>query len=82
MGLKLQVFAVGFNGPYLAPTNIYFFFFFETGIKFHSMIDKESSYKASKAGGGESSNQITSSTASFALRAQPCATKFALLFIQ
>ena len=44
VGLKLQVFEVGFNGPYLALTskyNIYIYIYIETGIKFHSMIDKE-----------------------------------------
>ena len=52
VGLKLQVFEVGFNGPYLALTSKYYIYIYillslsiyiyiETGIKFHSMIDKE-----------------------------------------
>ena len=58
------------------------FFFFESPCKLHSIKKDKSKDKASKAGGGESSNHTTSSTNPLAYRANEWATELALRRIQ
>ena len=53
-------------------------FFFENPCKLHSFIKDKSKDKASRAGGGESSNHTTSSTNPLAYRANEWATELAL----
>ena len=58
------------------------FFFFEIPCKLHSFKEDKSKYKASRAGGGESSNHTTSSSKPLAYRANEWATELALRCIQ
>ena len=58
------------------------FTFFENPFNLHSFKRDKSKYKASRAGGGESSNHTTSSTKPLAYRANKWATELALRRIQ
>ena len=60
----------------------FFFFFFEIPFKLHSFKEDKSKDKASRAGGGESSNHTTSSSNPLAYRANEWATELALRRIQ
>ena len=60
----------------------FFFFFFEIPCKLHSFKEDKSKDKASRAGGGESSNHTTSSSNPLAYRANEWATELALRRIQ
>ena len=74
---------MGFQGGGAVKTgNCFFFFFFEIPINLHSFKQDKSKYKASRAGGGESSNHITSSTKPLAYQANEWATELALRRIQ
>ena len=75
---------MGFQGGGAVKTGncFFFFFFFEIPINLHSFKQDKSKYKASRAGGGESSNHITSSTKPLAYQANEWATELALRRIQ
>ena len=65
----------------LTRLGCFFFFFFEDKMQYHSLIKTlRVEIQGSRAGGGDSSNQTSSSSTFLAKRASEWATVFALRF--